>query len=116
MFYCEVCTKLISGKSRLLTTQRKLWQHPHRPYALRKRNEETGRWEFFPDNGGNGYQIKKEVRTCENCYNSPLFQEGFDEQGNLIGLGEAKAIRRSEPVTYQRPQYVPMSKRVSSIA
>jgi hypothetical protein len=42
-------------------------EHPYRATANRLKNHETGRWEFIPDFGGTGWQIKREIKACDDC-------------------------------------------------
>ena len=78
MFNCQVCgkTSRLGGKCHLITAKRKMVDHPFRSGANRIKNEETGRWEYNADPGGQGWQIVQELKACDECrHYSPLLAE-----------------------------------------
>ena len=69
MFICDVCGKVTKEgeKSHMIVAQRRFVTYPYRPGANRIKNQETLKYDFIPDTGGEGWQIVKELRACGDC-------------------------------------------------
>lgn len=76
MYNCQVCGKTVGPGVRafLIVAKRQRWSHPYRPKVNRIKIED--KWELTDDPGGEGYQIKKELRACPDCrHYSPELSE-----------------------------------------
>jgi hypothetical protein len=95
MYKCQICNKVAPAGSRctLVVAEQTTHEHPFRGYA-HKAKREDGKVEYFPDEGGYGPQIKRELKACPNC--ADIFKAQKEAEKNIAAAKKA-SVNNSQP-------------------